>query len=61
MIAMYLCRQRLSTSLSEIGDRFGGKDHTTVMNAVRRIGHRIDDEDLVVVASVEAIEFKLGR
>lgn len=36
-IAMYLCKQLTSRSLPEIGRRFGGRDHTTVMHAVRKI------------------------
>ncbi|WP_204112905.1 chromosomal replication initiator protein DnaA [Shimia biformata] len=36
-IAMYLCKQLTSRSLPEIGRRFGGRDHTTVMHGVRRI------------------------
>ncbi len=35
--AMYLCKQMTSRSLPEIGRRFGGRDHTTVMHGVRRI------------------------
>ena len=36
-IAMYLAKQLTSRSLPEIGRRFGGRDHTTVMHGVRRI------------------------
>ena len=36
-VAMYLCKQMTSRSLPEIGRRFGGRDHTTVMHGVRRI------------------------
>jgi chromosomal replication initiator protein len=36
-IAMYLCKQLTSRSLPEIGRRFGGRDHTTVMHGVRKI------------------------
>ncbi|MBB4172509.1 chromosomal replication initiator protein DnaA [Sulfitobacter noctilucicola] len=36
-IAMYLCKQLTTRSLPEIGRRFGGRDHTTVMHGVRRI------------------------
>lgn len=36
-IAMYLAKRLTSKSLPEIGRKFGGKDHTTVMHAVKRI------------------------
>ncbi len=36
-IAMYLSKQLTSRSLPEIGRRFGGRDHTTVMHGVRKI------------------------
>ena len=34
---MYLSRKLTSRSLPEIGRRFGGRDHTTVLHACRRI------------------------
>ena len=36
-IAMYLCKQLTMLSLPEIGRKFGGRDHTTVIHAVNRI------------------------
>jgi chromosomal replication initiator protein len=36
-VAMYLCKQLTPRSLPEIGKKFGGRDHTTVMHAVRKI------------------------
>ena len=36
-IAMYLSKQMTSRSLPEIGRRFGGRDHTTIMHGVRKI------------------------
>jgi len=36
-IAMYLSKKLTSKSLPEIGRRFGGKDHTTILHAVKRI------------------------
>ncbi len=60
MIAMYICRQRLGTSYPELGERFGGKDHTTVISAVRKIGGLIEAQDERVLGAVGAIERKLG-
>ena len=37
-VAQYLCREMVGLSLPEIGARFGGKDHTTVLHACRKIG-----------------------
>jgi chromosomal replication initiator protein len=36
-VAMYLAKRFTSKSLPEIGRKFGGKDHTTVMHAVKRV------------------------
>ncbi|MCL4187780.1 MAG: chromosomal replication initiator protein DnaA [Rhodobacteraceae bacterium] len=36
-VAMYLCKELTSRSLPEIGRRFGGRDHTTIMHGVRRV------------------------
>ncbi len=40
-IAMYLCRQLTDASFPVIGDRFGGRDHTTVIHATRVIDERM--------------------
>jgi chromosomal replication initiator protein len=37
MIAMYLSRKLTGASYPEIGSRFGGKDHSTVISAVNKI------------------------
>jgi chromosomal replication initiator protein len=36
-VAMFLCKTMTTRSLPDIGRRFGGRDHTTVMHAVKRI------------------------
>jgi len=36
-VAMYLCKQLTVRSLPEIGRKFGGRDHTTVMHAVKKV------------------------
>lgn len=36
-VAMYLCRELTNASLPQIGERFGGRDHTTVMHAYNKI------------------------
>jgi chromosomal replication initiator protein len=59
-IAMYLSRVRTNASFPEIGARFGGKDHTTVMHAVKKIeSDRANDLDLKT--SIEALERKIEQ
>jgi chromosomal replication initiator protein len=46
-IAMYLAKEMTQKSLPEIGELFGGRDHTTVLHAVRKIGAtRVGDAEL---------------
>ena len=45
-VAMYLSRKLTSRSLPEIGRRFGGRDHTTVLHACRRIEALIEEDTL---------------
>ncbi|WP_142121307.1 chromosomal replication initiator protein DnaA [Rarobacter faecitabidus] len=40
-IAMYLCRELTDLSLPKIGQQFGGRDHTTVMHANRKIAEQM--------------------
>ncbi|MBL8603807.1 MAG: chromosomal replication initiator protein DnaA [Myxococcales bacterium] len=58
-VAMFIARSYLGTSFPQIGARFGGKDHTTVMSAVRRIekAHRDEPE---LAQTLEALCAKLG-
>jgi chromosomal replication initiator protein len=55
-IAMYLCKTLTPRSLPEIGRRFGKRDHTTVLHAVRKIKDLIRRDWQVAydVANVEA-------
>jgi chromosomal replication initiator protein len=43
-IAMYLSKELTIRSLAEIGKKFGGKDHTTVMHAVKNIKKLLDND-----------------
>lgn len=42
-VAMYLCKEMIGASYPEIGAHFGGKDHTTVMHAFRKIDENLGD------------------
>jgi len=53
-VAMFLCKQMTSRSLPEIGRRFGGRDHTTVMHGVRRI-EELCRNDVQIAEDVELL------
>jgi len=57
-IAMYLSRKLTNSSFPEIGDKFGGKDHTTVMHNVKKIKTNLT-KDLDLKAHVETLERSL--
>ncbi|MDU8942595.1 chromosomal replication initiator protein DnaA [Ovoidimarina sediminis] len=57
-IAMYLSKQLTSRSLPEIGRRFGGRDHTTVMHGVRRIDE-LKDKDSQIAEDLELLRRSL--
>ena len=44
-VAMYLCKQLTQRSLPEIGRKFGGRDHTTVMHAVRKVDELVGSDN----------------
>lgn len=54
-IAMYLAKELTQRSLPDIGRRFGGRDHTTVLHAVRKIRENIKT-DAGLAAQIEAIK-----
>jgi chromosomal replication initiator protein len=43
-VAMYLCKELTGSSLPEIGRKFGGKHHTTVIHSIRKIEERMDKD-----------------
>lgn len=60
MIAMYLCREELGTSYPELGRRFGGKDHTTALSAVRKIDALVKANDPDTHDAIDAISRRLA-
>ncbi|CAN5405021.1 chromosomal replication initiator protein DnaA [soil metagenome] len=57
-IAMYLCKQHTTRSYPDIGRRFGGRDHTTVLHGVRKIEELLPQDDQIA-RDVEALTRKL--
>ena len=57
-VAMYLSKKMTKRSLPDIGRRFGGRDHTTVMHAVKRI-EALRQEDPAFHAKIQTIETSL--
>jgi chromosomal replication initiator protein len=57
-VAMYLAKQLTSRSLPEIGRRFGGRDHTTVMHGVKRI-EELRNKDSQIADDLELLRRSL--
>ncbi|WP_370235394.1 chromosomal replication initiator protein DnaA [Brevundimonas sp.] len=57
-IAMYLCKQHTTRSYPDIGRRFGGRDHTTVLHGVRKIDSLLATDEQIA-RDVEALTRKL--
>jgi chromosomal replication initiator protein len=60
MLAMHLCRIHAGSSFPEIGRAFGGRDHTTAINAHRRIQKLLKGDEFLRHAA-QAVTVKLGR
>ena len=57
-VAMYLCRKHTETSFPTIGDKFGGRDHSTVIHASKTIERKIK-EDPHMLTTIEKLERNL--
>ncbi len=57
-VAMYLSRELTQSSLPALGRAFGGRDHTTVMYAVNKVGTQMSDEG-EIFAAVQNLTTKL--
>jgi chromosomal replication initiator protein len=57
-VAMWLAKQITTRSLPDIGRRFGGRDHTTVLHAVRRI-EQLKADDPAIARDVDVLLRKL--
>lgn len=58
-VAMYLCRKHTETSFPAIGDKFGGRDHSTVIHASKTIERKIK-EDPHMLTTIEKLERNLN-
>lgn len=59
-VAMWIAKKLTTRSLPDIGQRFGGRDHTTVLHAVRRI-EALRAEDPEIANATERLVERLGR
>jgi chromosomal replication initiator protein len=57
-VAMYLAKTLTLRSLPEIGRRFGGRDHTTVLHAVRKIENLVGN-DTTLAEEIEVLKRQL--
>lgn len=57
-VAMWLCKQHTTRSYPDIGRRFGGRDHTTVLHAVKKVEELLTSDDQIA-RDVEALTRKL--
>jgi chromosomal replication initiator protein len=58
-VAMYLCRKHTTISFPSIGDKFGGRDHSTVIHAAKTIENKIKS-DPSIQSAIESIERNLN-
>lgn len=58
-VVMYLCRALTDKGLQDIGDAVGGKDHSTVINGIKKIEEK-KKTDAEFVAQLEVIKKKIG-
>ncbi|HET7536406.1 MAG TPA: chromosomal replication initiator protein DnaA [Candidatus Didemnitutus sp.] len=59
-IAMYLCRHLTRHSLQEIGEAFGGRDHGTVIHAIKTVENMMETDDSVR-GSVDFLKTQLSK
>ena len=59
--AMYLAREHTDHSYPKLGEQFGGKDHTTVLAAFKKMTELLEMDDPETTERIEALEDKLFR
>ncbi|MGC6416214.1 MAG: chromosomal replication initiator protein DnaA [Bradymonadia bacterium] len=58
-VAMYLCRKHVQASFPQLGREFGGKDHSTILAACRKVEKALDS-DKQLSSDIKSIEKKIG-
>ena len=59
-IAMYIIRKDLDISLEKIGEMFGGRDHTTVINAISHVDKELIT-DVQLKQAIEELEKRINK
>jgi chromosomal replication initiator protein len=59
-VCIYLCRKLTSSSLEELGNHFGGKDHSTILYSIRKV-ERLALDEPGLRADLERLQRELGR
>ncbi|WP_298038080.1 chromosomal replication initiator protein DnaA [uncultured Desulfuromonas sp.] len=59
-IAMYISRQLTSCSYPEIGNRFGGKDHSTIIHAIKKIENNMK-EDFQLRSTINTLKNSMSQ
>ena len=58
-VAMYLMRELLDLPLTQIGDHFGGRDHSTVIHSINKVEQELAEDDRVR-ERIDALRAELG-
>ncbi|MGM0381324.1 MAG: chromosomal replication initiator protein DnaA [bacterium] len=58
-LAMHLCRELTNSSYADIGDEFGGRDHSTVIHASNKIEEKLEEEDSSVETQLRQLKNEL--
>ncbi len=59
-VAMYLARQLTSASYPDLGERFGGKDHSTIIHAIKKIEKQLE-EDMQLRSTIATLRNALSH
>ena len=60
-IAIYLCRELTEYSLDEIGEEFGGRDHSTVISSINNIEDRLKTGDIAISDIIKALSKQIAK